>query len=283
MSITGPETVTVEASDLVGADLAHTVFLDIRYSAKEGSKRAEYEAGHIPGAYFAGIREDLAAPASHGTGRNPLPDPDFLQVTLRKWGIDETKRVVVYGTTGSAARAWFVLRWAGLKNVYFLNGGLDAWIKAGGTVTTDEPEFTVGTYIVRPGSLPTLTLEEAAQWAQEGRLVDARGAATYSGEKREEGALDPAGHIPGALNVPNSKTFGAGVLLKSGDEIREAFASAGADLSKPIGLYCGGGVGATTQALALRSIGIEAPIFIGSWSAWTADPERPVAVGANPG
>lgn len=283
MSIAGPESVTVEAADLVGADLGNTVFLDIRYSAKEGSKRAEYEAGHIPGAYFAGIREDLAAPAAYETGRNPLPDPALLQETLRKWGIDETKRVVVYGTTGSATRAWFVLRWAGLENVRFLNGGLDAWLKAGGSITTDEPSFGKSAYVVRPGTLPTLTLEEAAQWARDGRLIDVRGAANYSGEKREEGALDPAGHIPGALNVPNTKTFDTGFVLKSEDEIREAFAKAGADLSNPIGLYCGGGVGATTQALALRSIGIEAPIFIGSWSAWTADPKRPIAVGSAPG
>lgn len=282
MSIQGPETVTIEATELVGADLGNTVFLDIRYSAKAGSKRAEYETGHIPGAYFAGIREDLASPASHGTGRNPLPDPAQLQETLRKWGIDETKRVVVYGTTGSATRAWFVLRWAGLENVLYLNGGLDAWINAGGTVTTDEPAFADSAYVVRPGNLPTLTVEEAAQWGREGRLIDVRGAATYSGEKRDEGALDPAGHIPGALNVPNAKTFDNGLVLKSEDQIRDAFAKVGVDLSYPVGLYCGGGVGATTQALALRSIGIEAPVFIGSWSAWTADPERPVAVGANP-
>lgn len=283
MSISGPEIVTVEAADLVGQDLDNTVFLDVRYSAKDGSKRSEYEAGHIPGAYFAGIREDLAAPASHGTGRNPLPDPQQLQETLRKWGIDETRRVVVYGTSGSATRAWFVLRWAGLENVRFLNGGLDAWIAAGGTVTTDEPALSASAYVVRAGALPTLTIDEAAQWAQEGRLVDVRGAATYSGEKQEEGALDPAGHIPGALNVPNTKTFASGFVLKSEQQVRDAFAEAGVDLDKPVGLYCGGGVGATTQALALRSIGIEAPIFIGSWSAWTADEGRPIATGSTAG
>jgi len=262
----------------------HVVLLDARHAPGEPSKRPEYEAGHLPGAYWVELSQDLSGAKAPGTGNNPLPQPEALQQTLRGFGIHHDSLVVVYGSGPGAApaRAWFTLRWAGVPEVRWLDGGLEAWVAAGGELSTEEPAPGQGSIEVDGGNLPTLTTEEAAELARTGVLLDARGAKQYEGGPAEEGK--PAqGHIPGAISAPAGSVLDASGRLKPADELREYFAGLGVSPGVPVGVYCGGGVAATQLALALASIDVTAQVYVGSWSAWSADPTRPVATGNQPG
>lgn len=253
------------------------VVLDVQFTLT-GDGPDLYAAGHLPGAPFVDLDEVLAGEPGAG-GRHPLPDPAVLQAGLRAAGVDDDSRVVVYdqATSLAAARAWWVLRWAGLTDVRVLDGGLAAWRKAGGTVVTDDVSPTEGSVTVRAGSLPVLGAEDAADLATSGVLVDARTPERYRGEVEP---IDPvAGHVPGAVNVPMGDLTTDEGRLRSPDELRARFADAGVDGTTTVGSYCGSGVTAAHTALALHEIGIEAAVYAGSWSHWVTDPGRPVATG----
>lgn len=253
------------------------VLLDVQYTLT-GDGPDLYAAGHLPRAPFVDLDAVLAGEPGDG-GRHPLPDPAVLQAGLRDAGVDDDSRVVVYdqATSLAAARAWWVLRWAGLTDVRVLDGGLVGWQAAGGAVSTEPVSPTKGSVTVRPGSLPVLDADGAAALAVRGVLVDARAPERYRGEVEP---IDPvAGHVPGAVNVPmGGLTTGDGGL-RTRDELRERFAAAGVDGTTPVGSYCGSGVTAAHTALALHEIGIEASVYVGSWSHWVTDPDRPVATG----
>ena len=178
--------------------------------------------------------------------------------------------MVVYDTVAGtkAGRAYWVLRWAGLADVRILDGGLDAWITAGLPVTTAASAPSPGSVTLTAGHLRELTADEAAEYAAAGRLFDARGADAYA-----------AGHIPGAVSAPTRDNLDADGLLLDADTLRRRFADLGVDGSQPVGLYCGGGVAAAHEAAVLHTLGIDAALFVGSFSAWSADPSRPVATG----
>ncbi len=253
------------------------VVLDVQFTLT-GDGPDLYVAGHLPGAPFVDLDEVLAGEPGAG-GRHPLPDPAVLQAGLRAAGVDDDSRVVVYdqATSLAAARAWWVLRWAGLTDVRVLDGGLAAWREAGGTVVTDEVSPIEGSVTVRSGSLPVLGAEDAADLATSGVLVDARTPERYRGEVEP---IDPvAGHVPGAVNVPMGDLTTDEGRLRSPDELRARFADAGVDATTTVGSYCGSGVTAAHTALALHEIGIEAAVYAGSWSHWVTDPGRPVATG----
>lgn len=253
------------------------VVLDVQFTLT-GDGPDLYAAGHLPGAPFVDLDEVLAGEPGAG-GRHPLPDPAVLQAGLRAAGVDDDSRVVVYdqATSLAAARAWWVLRWAGLTDVRVLDGGLAAWREAGGTVVTDDVAPTAGSVTVRAGSLPVLGAEDAADLATSGVLVDARTPERYRGEVEP---IDPvAGHVPGAVNVPMGDLTTDEGRLRSPDELRARFADAGVDATTTVGSYCGSGVTAAHTALALHEIGIEAAVYAGSWSHWVTDPGRPVATG----
>ena len=271
-----------QLQDLLGTD-ADVVVLDIRRTADE-VLRENYEAGHIAGARFIDHIAQLAGPKTATSGKNPLPSKESIQESVRRWGINPESIVVVYGE-GSApmvTRAWWILKWAGVPDVRYLDGGIDAWVAAGGELTTVEPPDGDGTFQVAIGSLPTIEPDEAQAIAGTGVLLDARPVEAYVGGPVEPG--QPAeGHIPGAISVPYSDNLDEQGLLLDNEQIRERYASVGADGSKPIGLYCGGGVGATTGVLALYRLGIPAALFVGSWTHWSSDPERPYVTGEQPG
>jgi thiosulfate/3-mercaptopyruvate sulfurtransferase len=241
--------------------------LDVRWTlAKDG--RAAYAAGHLPGAVFADLDDDLCGQPGAG-GRHPLPDPAALQTALRRLGVRAGHPVVVYdagGTnpTGAAARAWWTLRWAGLSDVRVLDGGYAAWTAAGRPVTAGEPAPVGGDVTVTPGNMPTWTAAEAADPGN--TLLDARVPARFRGEVEPVDAV--AGHIPGAINVPAAATVGEGGLIKP----------LGIDGDR-IGAYCGSGVTAAQLVLALHEEGVPAALYVGSWSHWITDPARPVAKG----
>jgi len=256
------------------------VLLDVRWQVAEPSQYPLYRAGHLPGARWCDLDADLADPPGP-RGRHPLPDPRRLEARLRSWGVDPQSQVVVYDQASSvaAARAWWVLRWAGVEQVRVLDGGFQAWTDAGQPVDTGQPPAGAGTVSVRPGSMPVLDAGTAAEWASEGRLVDVRAPERYRGEVEP---IDPiAGHIPGAINLPTTANGRPSGHFLPEPELRRRFAEAGAagGTDAPVGVYCGSGVTAAHTVLAMRLAGIEAALYPGSWSEWITDPSRPVETG----
>lgn len=269
---------------ITATDLQHElggdglVVLDVQFTLT-GDGPGLYAEGHLPGAPFADLDTVLAGPAGDG-GRHPLPSPEVLQEGLRAAGVSDDSRVVVYdqATSLAAARAWWVLRWAGLEDVRVLDGGLAAWRAAGGEVTTDPVTPAPGDVHVDADQLVVLDADDAAAIARLGVLVDARAPERFRGETEP---MDPvAGHVPGAVNVPMSDLVQPDGRLRPSKELAERFAREGIDEVTVVGTYCGSGVTAAHTALALHEIGIEADVYVGSWSEWVTDASRPVATGA---
>ncbi|GAA1811714.1 sulfurtransferase [Planosporangium flavigriseum] len=249
-----------------------------------GGGRASYDAGHLPGAVFLDLDADLAGPPG-SRGRHPLPDPENLQVALCRSGVRAGHPVVVYDAggappTGAAARAWWILRWAGLADVRVLDGGYAAWIEAACPTTRAEPTPVPGDVTVKTGSLPVVDAVGAAGVAAHGVLLDARVPARFRGETEP---VDPvAGHIPGARNQPAAETVDAAGRLQPPDVLRRQFAHLGVNEDQPVAAYCGSGVTAAQTVLALTIAGFEPALYVGSWSQWITDQSRPVATGEEP-
>lgn len=270
------------AAELEGVLALRPVVIDVQYELGGSPHDELYVAGHLPQAVSLDLDAALAGPPGP-EGRHPLPDPGVLEEALRVAGVDDTSRVVVYDQSSSlaAARAWWVLRWAGLPDVRVLDGGLAAWVAAGHELSTEAPVRPPGTVSVVPGSLPVLEAEDVARVAAAGVLLDARTPERFRGESEP---IDPvAGHIPGATNLPMSELITEDGRLRPREELRERFAAAGVsaetDDQPVVGTSCGSGITAAHTALALHEIGVEGVPYIGSWSHWVTDPARPVATG----
>lgn len=261
------------------------VVLDVRWRLGGPPGREGYERGHIPGAVFLDVDTELAGPPGRG-GRHPLPDPGALQRVVRAAGISAGSTVVSYddGDGGPAARAWWLLRWAGMPagQVSVLDGGYLAWVDAGLPVSQVTPSPLPGDLVVRPGGMPVLDADAAAQLARHGVLLDARTPARYRGEVEP---VDPrAGHIPGARTAPASAQLAPDGRWLPAAALAKRFAALGVDASTPAGAYCGSGVTAAAVVLALEHSGLRSPeapaaLYAGSWSHWCTDPDRPVATG----
>ncbi|MDJ0794403.1 MAG: sulfurtransferase [Woeseiaceae bacterium] len=262
-----------------------TVVADVRFDlADPAAGRRSYEEGHIPGAVFLDLDEDLAAPIGSMTGRHPLPDVALIARTLGHLGIGNDRSVVVYdgGNGAIAARAWWILRWLGHEQTRLLDGGLAAWLRAGGsleagTATPDATEFRA-----KPRGELVMTTEELADdlpGIPGRRLLDARDAARYRGDVEP---VDPiAGHVPGAINLPFSDLITAEGLWRSAAERRERLQEAlGEDKEAAWSVMCGSGVTACHLAIAGLEAGYREPrVYVGSWSEWIRDPGRPIGVG----
>lgn len=266
------------AGELRGA--APPVLLDVRWALGDPHGREHHRAGHVPGAVYVDLDTELAAHGGDPTrGRHPLPSVEDLQAAARRWGITAGRPVVAYDAGGglAAARAWWLLRWAGLADVRLLDGGLAAWTAAGLPVETDEVTPEPGDVELSAGHLPVLDADAAAELARSGVLLDARAAERYRGEVEP---VDPrAGHVPGAVSAPTGDNLGPDGRFLPAARLRERFAGLDAG---PVGVYCGSGVTAAHEIAALAVAGVPAALFPGSWSAWSADPGRPAAVGAAP-
>ena len=228
--------------------------------------RTDYATGHLPGAVFLDLDAQLCCPPG-ARGRHPLPDPRRLEAVLRAAGVRADRPVVIYdgGDGAAAARAWWTLRWAGHERTRVLDGGYAAWVAAGYPTTTATPTPPPGDVTVRPGGLPVLDAAGAAALATDpaGALLDVRAPERYRGEAEP---IDPvAGHIPGAVNLP---------VAELPDRAPQ--------LPERVGAYCGSGVVAAQAVLALHLAGRrDAALYVGSWSEWITDPDRPVAKGEN--
>ncbi|MEQ3554456.1 sulfurtransferase [Pseudonocardia nematodicida] len=297
---TGTADVGVGGADVrAGAESsARPVVLDVRWRLTGPPGREDHAARRIPGAVFVDLDTELSAgPALPGPGgRHPLPEPAALQRVLRAAGISEDDRLVVAYDDGDgsvAARAWWLLRWAGLApdRVRVLDGGFAGWDAAGLPVAgtsgdAAEPSpLPEGDVVVRPGAMPVVDADGAAALARDGALLDARAAARYRGETEP---VDPrAGHVPGARNVPAASLAGPDGRRLPGDVLADRFRAAGVTAGAPVGAYCGSGVNACATVQALEDAGLTTPeapaaLYPGSWSEWSADPERPAAVGDRP-
>lgn len=258
------------------------VILDVRWRLGGPDGEPDHLAGHIPGAVFVRLDEELAAHGEATDGRHPLPDAAEFEASARRWGIDDGDTVVVYddGQGYGAARAWWMLRDAGV-DARVLDGGLAAWRAAALPLETGPVTPESGTVTLHPGALPQLTMDEAAALAETGTLLDARAAERYRGESEP---LDPrAGHIPGAISAPTTENVDAAGMLRSSADLRARFAGLGITAeSGPVGVYCGSGVSAAQQVLALAVAGYDAALYPGSWSQWSNHPDREVATGPTP-
>lgn len=266
----------ISAADLA-SQLHDAVVLDVRWELNGPDGRATYAAGHVPGAHYLDLDGVLAGPPGDG-GRHPLPDPALVETALRRCGVDDDSHVVVMDGRESfaAARAWWVLRWLGLRDVRVLDGGYAAWLRDALPVSTEEPEEGNGTFTARPGELPTLDADAAAELARTGLLLDSRAGERYRGEVEP---IDPVpGRIPGAVSSPTSDWLNADGTFRT--DLAAHWAEVVGDREPArVGAYCGSGVTATHQLLALAELGIDAELYPGSWSEWIRDPRRPVARG----
>ena len=258
--------------------------VDTRFDlADPRAGRRDYEEGHIPGAVFLDLDEDLAAPVGPQTGRHPLPDVAAITATLGRLGVGNDTNVIVYDASNGAiaARAWWVLRWLGHERVRLLDGGLAAWLAAGGVLESGAatPEATQFRGDPRP-ELVVTTEELAGDVAgiPTRRLVDARDAARYRGEHEP---IDPvAGHIPGSINLPFADLVTPDGLWRPGSERRERLDEALGDPGGAWSVMCGSGVTACHLAIAGLEAGYTEPrVYVGSWSEWIRDPARPVGTG----
>lgn len=248
--------------------------LDVRYRTDAPAGRDAHEQGHVPGAVYVDLDAELAAPPGAG-GRHPLPDPAAFEAAMRRAGVRDDRPVVVYDDWSglAAGRAWWLLRHHGHRDVRVLDGAWPAWVEAGGEVATGPSappapgDFTAG-----PGQMPVV---EADQVLGVPVVVDARAPERYRGETEP---IDPvAGHIPGAVNVPTTTNLRVDGRFRSPAELRALYAAAGVTGDEPVAVYCGSGVTAVHDVIALELAGIRAALYPGSWSGWINDPDRPVA------
>ncbi len=257
--------------------------LDVRWRLDRPDGRPAYRDGHIPGAVYVDVDHQLARHGEAGDGRHPLPDEDQFQADVRSWGIDDGDTVVVYDDLKnlSSARAWWLLRYAGITDVRLLDGAYRAWADAGLPIEQgDAAAPRPGTATVRYGALPVLALDEVAAFAATEVLVDARAGERYRGEVEP---IDPrAGHIPGALSAPTTENVGPDGRFLAPEVLRTRFVDLGVVADRAVAAYCGSGVTAAHEAVALTLAGFEPVLYPGSWSQWSNHPELPVATGAEP-
>jgi thiosulfate/3-mercaptopyruvate sulfurtransferase len=271
--MTSPLISTAELRDRLG----HVTVLDVRYKLGGQSGPGEYTLGHVPGAVYVDVDSELASAPGPG-GRHPLPETAVFEAAMRRAGVRQDRTVVVYDDwTGlGAGRAWWLLRFHGHADTVLLDGGWAAWVADGGEVDTGIAMSPSGDFVARPGQLPVV---EADKVLDVPVLVDARAPERYRGETEP---IDPvAGRIPGAVNVPTSTNLQADGRFRPPEQLKALYEAAGVptDGTQEVGVYCGSGVTAVHDIVALELIGVQAALYPGSWSGWIADPSRPVERG----
>lgn len=263
-----------QLNDLVGRPHAVTV-LDVRYRPGRPGHH-EHAAGHVPGSTYVDLDSDLAsAPGNRpGTGgRHPLPSAADFATAMRRCGVHDDRPVVVYDdwSARAASRCWWLLRNHGHQNVRVLDGGWSAWLEDGLPVERTSLARPTGDFVPQPGDLTAIGADEVPGVEV---LIDARAAERYRGEVEPLDAT--AGHIPGAVNVPTTSNLADHGRFRPVDELRSLYAAVGAVPGADVAVYCGSGVTATHDILALEVAGVRARLYAASWSGWITDPDRPV-------
>ncbi len=242
---------------------------------------AEHDAAHIPGAVFLNLAElrdtDDDLP-------NTVPGPAKFASRMQALGLGDGCRIVLYDSSPwhTSARAWFLLRLFGVRDVAILDGGIAKW-RAEGRETASGAEvprhrhFTIQPGDVAVRALPAMMANLASGGEQ---VVDARSAARFTGEESDPRAGVASGHIPGSKTLPYNRLFTTDGIWKRGDALKAAFVEAGVDLDRPIVTTCGSGITAAVVAFGAHLLGAEVALYDGSWSEWGADPATPKALGA---
>lgn len=257
----------------------HLRVIDFRWYLDGRSARTAYGEGHIPGAVFVDLDGEVTGHHSHA-GRHPLPEPVPFERAMRAAGVNRDDRVVVYDDLGghSAARLWWLLRYFGHDAVAVLDGGLQAW---SGPLTREAVEPAPGDFIVAPArAAMKLDYDEVRRLPADVLLLDARAPERYRGEMEP---IDPvAGHIPGALSAYFRDNLDADGRFLPPDQLRRRFAALGVADGAGVVAYCGSGVSACHNLLALEAAGLRgARLYPGSWSDWCNQPDAPIATGAS--
>jgi len=265
-----------ELSDLLIASEPDVIVCDVRFHLDDHDRgRREYDAAHLPRARFVDLHTELAG--SDGGGRHPLPAVADFAALLGRLGVRPGSMIVAYDDAGgaTASRLWWMLRSIGHGRAAVLDGGIQAWTAAGRELTDIVPEVSATVYPAAPDWTGTVDAEAVAQSAAlGGTVIDARAAERYRGDTEPIDAR--AGHIPGAVNRFHGDTVGLDGLHLPTEQLAEFFAGVG---ENPI-VYCGSGVTACHDLLAMSTIGLAgARLYPGSWSEWSADPGRAVATG----
>jgi thiosulfate/3-mercaptopyruvate sulfurtransferase len=261
----------ISATDL-RETLGEVTILDVRYRMGGPGGRTEYDTGHIPGAVYVDLDADLATPPGAG-GRHPLPETADFEAAMRRAGVSNDRPVVVYDDWSglAAGRAWWLLRFHGHPDVRVLDGAWPAWRDGGGAVETEAVTPAEGDFTATSGQMPVVEADDVLGVPV---LVDARAPERYRGETEP---IDPvAGHIPGAVNVPTTTNLAADGRFRDAASLRALYAAAGVDGSAEVAVYCGSGVTAVHDVIALEVAGIRAALYPGSWSGWITDASRPV-------
>jgi thiosulfate/3-mercaptopyruvate sulfurtransferase len=254
--------------------------VDVRWYLDGRDGRAAYEVGHLPGAVWADLDHQLASSATSDTdGRHPFPTPDAFAESMSALGIGDHSTVVAYDDSGgvSAGRLVVMLRMLG-RDAALLNGGIGAW--TGPTQTGPAPTVARATFTAQPWPADRLASAEqtAALPASGGVVLDARARRRFTGEVTQ---MDPRpGHIPGARNAPWADALDGGNRMRSDDELRAHYAALGVADDVDTIAYCGSGVSACINVLALEHLGFPPPrLYVASWSGWAADADHPAELG----
>lgn len=260
--------------------------IDVRFDLADPSAgRRRYQEGHVPGAVYLHLDEDLSGPLRPDGigGRHPLPDPEALAETLGRLGVGDGHEVVVYDDAGgaTAGRLWWLLHWIGRPAVRVLDGGVDAWRAAGGAWSDAPADVRPAVSTARPDPSRVASAGEVRAWAgtADAVVIDARASERYRGETEP---LDrKAGHVPGAINLPFAENLGPDGRFRAPAALRERFAAA--EAAETTVVYCGSGVTAAHDALAMVIAGLPMPVlYAGSWSDWSSRDDHPVATGPEP-
>jgi thiosulfate/3-mercaptopyruvate sulfurtransferase len=254
--------------------------VDLRWYLDGRSGREAYSGGHIPGAVFVDLDRDLTGPS--GAGRHPLPSAEQVTAAMRRAGVSRDTRVVVYDDAGGsvAARLWWLLRWFGHGAVAVLDGGLDAWE---GPLEKDPAACPPGDFAARePDPGQVVRFEEMRELGAGARVLDARAPERYRGEREP---IDPrAGHVPGARSAFWKDNLRRDGRFLDAESLRARFRELGVESGEGTIAYCGSGVNACHDLLALEVAGLPgARLYAGSWSDWSSHPDAPVATGGEPG
>lgn len=266
--------ILITADELAAADDIRV--LDVRWQLAKPDGSDDFRAGHVPGAVYVDLDHELASHGEPADGRHPLPTVEALQESARGWGLDDGDTVVAYDASGNlaSARAWWLLRHAGVTDVRLLDGGLAAWTATGRELETGDAAPERGQITLSYGHLPVIGADEALDVAAAGALLDARAPDRYRGESEP---IDPvAGHIPGAINTPTGENLDVDGRFRDPAELRARFTAAGVEADRPLATYCGSGVTAAHNIVALTLAGFAPALYPGSWSQWSNQPDRPV-------
>lgn len=272
----------IDAKSLAGlAGQANVVVVDCRFElANVDAGERSYREAHIPGAVYAHLDRDLAGSKTGTNGRHPLPDPQALAATFGRFGIDSTVQVVAYDQDSGmfASRLWWLLRWMGHEAVAVLDGGLTAWVRDGLTTRGGEESNSPRSFVGVPNDGMVADAATARDAAKDGRLVDARSPERFRGDVEPIDRV--GGHIPGAVNRFFQTNLAEGRFL-SREMLRASLETSLAGVSgSDVVCYCGSGVTACHNLLSMEHAGISGGrLYPGSWSEWSADPNRPIERG----